>query len=233
MTRSELIPNPQITSVSINQITLVNECDKSFTRSDALAKHLRLQHNISPPAPGRGGYRKRKRGADEVPATASSSQARATTPTNNNGGFNTFKVEPSSYPDSVSDARLARTQNPTTNGRHRSLSPQYPPPRLHGSPDRSRPEDDEGYNSSASETLPAHLLPHYVPETNLVLGRSPSMVMYLLMKAKHRYALEQHESLLEELRVTKSELKKERDEKEAALDQLLGNMFGHSLLPVF
>jgi uncharacterized C2H2 Zn-finger protein len=37
------------------------ECDKSFTRSDALAKHMRLQHNISPPAPGRGGNRKRKR----------------------------------------------------------------------------------------------------------------------------------------------------------------------------
>ena len=37
------------------------ECDKSFTRSDALAKHMRMQHNIIPPAPGRGGNRKRKR----------------------------------------------------------------------------------------------------------------------------------------------------------------------------
>ncbi|KAL0954932.1 hypothetical protein HGRIS_003865 [Hohenbuehelia grisea] len=51
------------------------ECDKSFTRSDALAKHMRLQHNIEPPAPGRGGSRKRKRaaaGADDAAAPASS-----------------------------------------------------------------------------------------------------------------------------------------------------------------
>jgi len=58
------------------------------------------------------------------------------------------------------------------------------------------------------------------------------MVMYLLMKAKHRYALEQHESLLEELRVTKAELKKERDEKEAMLDQLLGTMLGPQAEPL-
>lgn len=74
--------------------------------------------------------------------------------------------------------------------------------------------------------MPVHLLQHYVPETNLVLGRSPSMVMYLLMKAKHRYALEQHESLIEELRVTKAELKKEKEDKERALDALLAGLFG-------
>ncbi|KAF8076616.1 hypothetical protein FPV67DRAFT_1559046 [Lyophyllum atratum] len=207
------------------------ECDKSFTRSDALAKHLRLQHNISPPAPGRGGYRKRKRGPDEQgPATASSSQAQSMTPTNNTGTFGTFKVEPSLYPDSLSETRPGHTHNNNTNGHHRSLSPHGPPPRRRASSANrglSRPEDDEGYNSSTEDPLPAHLLPHYVPTTNLVLGRSPSMVMYLLMKAKHRYALEQHESLLEELRVTKAELNKERDEKEAMLDQLLGNMFGY------
>jgi hypothetical protein len=67
---------------------------------------------------------------------------------------------------------------------------------------------------------------HYVPATNLVLGRSPSMVMYLLMKAKHRYAIEQHESLLEELRVARAELRREKDEKEVALDDLLRGCFG-------
>jgi hypothetical protein len=69
-------------------------------------------------------------------------------------------------------------------------------------------------------------MPHYVPSTNLILGRSPSMVMYLLMKAKHRYALEQHEQLLEELRVMRAELKKEREEKEAAVDKVLRGIFG-------
>jgi len=50
--------------------------------------------------------------------------------------------------------------------------------------------------------------------------------MYLLMKAKHRYALEQHEQLLEELRVMRAELKKEREEKEAAVDKVLRGIFG-------
>jgi uncharacterized Zn-finger protein len=45
-----------------DETTVPSECDKSFTRSDAMAKHMRLQHNISPPLPGRGGNRKRKRG---------------------------------------------------------------------------------------------------------------------------------------------------------------------------
>ncbi|KZS92889.1 hypothetical protein SISNIDRAFT_485843 [Sistotremastrum niveocremeum HHB9708] len=44
----------------------VPECDKSFTRSDALAKHMRQQHNISPPLPGRGSNRKRKREENDV-----------------------------------------------------------------------------------------------------------------------------------------------------------------------
>ncbi|KAH7918869.1 kinase-like protein [Leucogyrophana mollusca] len=35
--------------------------DKSFTRSDALAKHVRLQRNMLPPTSGRGGNRERKR----------------------------------------------------------------------------------------------------------------------------------------------------------------------------
>jgi len=69
-------------------------------------------------------------------------------------------------------------------------------------------------------------MPHYVPATGLVLGRSPSMVMYLLMKAKYKYALEQHESLCEELRVVRAELKKEKEEKEGALNLVLRSLFG-------
>ncbi|KAG6910945.1 hypothetical protein DXG01_005999 [Tephrocybe rancida] len=54
------------------------ECDKSFTRSDALAKHLRLQHNIEPPGPGRGSYRKRRRLEPDDQVSASTSQAPTT-----------------------------------------------------------------------------------------------------------------------------------------------------------
>lgn len=77
-----------------------------------------------------------------------------------------------------------------------------------------------------SDPLPKHLLQHYVSATNLVLGRSPSMVMYLLMKAKHRYAVDQHESLVEELRVARAELKRENEEKDMALDEFLRQCFG-------
>ncbi|KAI0028405.1 hypothetical protein K488DRAFT_7156, partial [Vararia minispora EC-137] len=36
------------------------ECDKAFSRSDALAKHMRLQHNLEPTPPARTLARKRK-----------------------------------------------------------------------------------------------------------------------------------------------------------------------------
>jgi hypothetical protein len=212
------------------------ECDKSFTRSDALAKHMRLQHNISPPAPGRGGSKKRKRPVEDQPVAVHPT-ARVLSPppvpTAGGGAFSTFKVEQNPYPDlsstfthkSVLDED-DHLHKPPANG-FRSVSPvsasyQHRP----GSADQHRHDEDEGYTSSTSDTLPAHLLPHYVPATNLVLGRTPSMVMYLLMKAKHRYALEQHESLLEELRVARAELKKEKEDKEGTLDDFLRSMFG-------
>lgn len=181
---------------------------------------MRLQHGIEPPAPGRGGARKRKRGTDDQAAPS-----RGPTPPpipTSNGAFNTFKVEPSPYPEPLNGSHVRERPDAHANG-HRSVSPLSPRlrRRRHASPDQ-----DEGYNSAASDALPAHLLPHYVPATNLVLGRSPSMVMYLLMKAKHRYAVEQHESLLEELRVARSELRRENEEKEIALDELLRGCFG-------
>jgi len=142
------------------------ECDKSFTRSDALAKHMRLQHNISPPAPGRGGG-SRKRG---------------------------------------------------TNGRQkRQLRQNTLLP--HNTPSSDMGEEEDGYTSSSSDTLPPHLQSLIDDKTGLVLGRSPAMVMYLLMKAKHHCAHEQNELLLEQLKAVKVELKKEKDEKEASLDQ--------------
>ncbi|TFK63958.1 hypothetical protein BDN72DRAFT_963574 [Pluteus cervinus] len=188
------------------------ECDKSFTRSDALAKHMRLQHNISPPAPGRGGSRKRKRNVEEhANAANSAATARTPPPGPNTGGFSTFKVEPADGLD-------------LRDGRHRSLSPHSS--HMNGASPAPHFDDDEGYTSSSSDNLPAHLKTHYDSSTNLVLGRSPSMVMYILMKAKHKYALEQHEQLLEELRVMRAELRREREKKETLLDSMLQKTFG-------
>ncbi|KAG5728474.1 Zinc finger protein [Termitomyces sp. T112] len=196
------------------------ECDKSFTRSDALAKHLRLQHNIEPPAPGRGGYRKRKRGTDDQ-GSGNGSTSHAPPPgllNDNSGTFNTFKFEPSPYPDDQNSPANY------LNGHRRSPSPHHLSRQRAGSPEYEGPDDDDS-NNSGPDVLPEYLQKQYDPETQTIQGRSPAMVMYLLMKAKHRYALEQHESLLEELRLAKLELQDQRDRKDAALDQLLGSMF--------
>lgn len=64
----------------------------------------------------------------------------------------------------------------------------------------------------------------------MVLGRTPAMVMYLLMKAKYRHATEQHEDLLEQLRVMKAETKREKELKEEALDQFLKAQFGYVVI---
>ncbi|ESK95414.1 zinc finger protein [Moniliophthora roreri MCA 2997] len=162
------------------------ECDKSFTRSDALAKHMRLQHNIEPPAPGRGGSRKRKR--DDQNATEATTAEPAPPPPN--------------Y-DEMDDADIDydnffRAQNAA-----------------------AREEDD-----THPDALPASLRSHYDPTTNTVYGRPREMAMYLLMKAKLRYAMEQNGYLTEELRVANEDLQREKDDKERLVDKLLKVSFG-------
>ncbi|KAG6842023.1 hypothetical protein C0991_003549 [Blastosporella zonata] len=171
---------------------------------------------MEPPAPSRGGYRKRKRTADDQPSGSASTVAQA--PADNSGTFSTFKFEPSPYPE---EAGIPLNH---ANGYRRSVSPHHRPRRRAGSP--HGPEDDDGYNSAESDSLPDYLLKQYNPETKTILGRSPAMIMYLLMKAKHRYALEHQESLIHELHDSKVELQRQWDEKDAALDQILGTMFG-------
>jgi len=226
-------------------ICATSECDKSFTRSDALAKHMRLQHNISPPLPGRGGSRKRKR--DDVPASpppraspishavqpnhASNSSHSPAAPL---GGFNTFKIEPQTSSDILDDAFIsgAGAEQPVsiqTNGLHSSTHP-YPHlqvrPTPANSPSTNQNPSPISPNSDTDDALPAHLLSAVDPATGYIMGRPPGLVRYLVMKAKHRYALEQHEGLIEELRVAKWELRKERDYKEALLDDVLRANFG-------
>ncbi|KAJ7735648.1 hypothetical protein DFH07DRAFT_893418 [Mycena maculata] len=209
------------------------ECDKSFTRSDALAKHMRLQHNISPPLPGRGGSRKRKRGPEDAEKVNTPPPP---PPPPVQSSFSTFKVEPSTPlaaedPTAVVSTISVMDPRDFEEPRNPRLSPisagMRTPPRV--------AEDDEEVLPSV-ETLPPHLRARYVAADNQVMGRSPEMVMYLLMKAKHRFALQQHERLQEELRVIRVELKKEKDEKEVALDNLLRGYFGaqaeHLIEPV-
>ncbi|KAG6334350.1 hypothetical protein ID866_4741 [Astraeus odoratus] len=186
------------------------ECDKSFTRSDALAKHMRLQHNMQPPPSGRGGSRKRKRGESPQPGPSqtAATSASASAPTDASSAFNTFKVEPRSpseaggpggdYFDSV--APLGHDDG------HR---------------EDKLDEDDE------DDGLPPHLARLVDPQTGLVMGRPPSMVKYIIQKAKMRYALETHAALIEELRVARTQVKEEKIKKEAMLDDLLKVVFGY------
>ncbi|KAG7085678.1 hypothetical protein E1B28_003223 [Marasmius oreades] len=170
------------------------ECDKSFTRSDALAKHMRLQHNIEPPAPGRGGSRKRKR--DE---TSSAAPAQ--------GGSPPPVPHPSYEEADEADIDYDNFVRAMENG----FLPQSP---------------DENVEDEGDDTIPPALLARYDPATRTILGRSKEMVMYLVMKAKLRYAVEQQGYLLEELRSAKADLKREHEDKERMVDMFLRGTFG-------
>ncbi|KAI0300656.1 hypothetical protein B0F90DRAFT_396402 [Multifurca ochricompacta] len=172
------------------------ECDKSFTRSDALAKHMRLQHNVEAGAPGRGGNRKRKRDREEP--------SRPTASTGSDpAGFSIFKVEP----HTPSELHIPTEPGDTPgvedylNGR-RSPSP-----------------SDEG--------IPSYLAQDIDPVTGLIRGRAPIMVKYLVMKAKFLFALEQHSTLMEELRILRAEERSLRRGKDEALDSVMRMEFGN------
>lgn len=172
-----------------------------------MAKHMRLQHNIMPEVHGRGGNRKRKR--EEPPIEE------PTAP-----GFNTFKVEgttPTELPPGAWDNEDGRTPP----GEERT---DYFSGRRSASPGvmsvSSLDENDE-------DAIPDHLMQVMDPQTGLIHGRSPAMVRFLIIAAKYRYALEQHEHLLEELRVARYEEKRVKEGKEEALDEFLRVQFGY------
>ncbi|KAH7886618.1 hypothetical protein F5I97DRAFT_1868788 [Phlebopus sp. FC_14] len=150
------------------------ECDKSFTRSDALAKHMRLQHNMPPPPSGRGGSRKRKR--DNTPQPSPSHAP--TQPADPPSAFNTFKVEP---------------RSPSEAGGPDYFDTAPPPPEEEQFADGVDDGDED-------DGVPPHLARLMDPNTGLILGRSPALVKYVIQKAKMKYAMEMHAALIEELR---------------------------------
>ncbi|KAH8987197.1 hypothetical protein EDB92DRAFT_1876919 [Lactarius akahatsu] len=177
------------------------ECDKSFTRSDALAKHMRLQHNVEAGAPGRGGNRKRKRDREEPSRPTASAVS-------DPAGFSIFKVEPNTPSELHIPAEPGGT--PGTD--------EY----LNGG--RSPSPSDEG--------LPPYLAQDLDPATGLIRGRAPAMVKYLVMKAKVVFALEQHSTLMEELRVLRAEERSLRQGKDEALDSIMRMEFGPAVEPL-
>ncbi|KAF4621971.1 hypothetical protein D9613_009252 [Agrocybe pediades] len=217
------------------------ECDKSFTRSDALAKHMRVQHNIDPPAPGRGGSRKRKRGAGEdTPGTTTpvGSMAAASISANTSG-FNKFRLESKISLALVSGDRLNESGHEylkaggssIANGRAKRAPKPSP---LHGqhTPSLVDPDDDaqaleeDDIDDSEMDELPPSLMAHYDESTGLVMGRTPAKAMYLVMKAKSLHAMKEREKLSEQLKVMQQEAERETKEKDNALDALLQRLLG-------
>ncbi|KAI5117628.1 hypothetical protein M0805_001271 [Coniferiporia weirii] len=190
------------------------ECDKSFTRSDAMAKHMRLQHNIPPPLPGRGGSRKRKRDdsneADGTPGPNPSApvlKVEGHTPTDLSAGILWAEHEDGAGVTPPFDERSDYLNPP------RSTSP-------------GGMSATSGGGDEREDSLPEYLLQQMDPQTGKIMGRSPAMVRYLIMKAKHRFVLEQHEGLLEELRVVRNEERRAREQKEETLDEVLRSYLG-------
>lgn len=188
------------------------ECDKSFTRSDAMAKHMRLQHNISPPLPGRGGSRKRKRDEEVEAEGAPTLKVEGNTPTELSSGA-LWAEHDEELGTPVRDER-GDYLNPASISRGRS------PSALSAA---------SGGGDEREDALPEHLLQHKDPVTGRIMGRSPAMVRYLLMKAKHRFVLEQHENLIEELRVARAEERRARELKEGALEEVIRMQLGSVL----
>ncbi|KDQ08377.1 hypothetical protein BOTBODRAFT_37956 [Botryobasidium botryosum FD-172 SS1] len=187
------------------------ECDKSFTRSDALAKHMRLQHNISPPLPGRGN-RKRKR-------PEANTEVLVSTPV---PSLPDYPLEMAVKNEGDEDPRrLLRVDGVDDFTPPPGMDQVLPPvdtPRLSSFP----------IETSDDEFLPPSLLPHYDNETGMVHGRPRMMAKYLVMKAKYKYALGEHELLLDELEVVKSEERRMRKAKEEALNRVLEKEIGES-----
>lgn len=107
-----------------------------------------------------------------------------------------------------------------------SHTPANPPLPPHTSVQRlsiSPPDVDDGEDEDDDDPLMHAVVD---PATGLIMGRSPAMVRYLITKAKYQYALEQHEMLIEELRMARVHLGAERREKEEYLDHFLRATFG-------
>ncbi|KAL1742399.1 hypothetical protein HDZ31DRAFT_84160 [Schizophyllum fasciatum] len=173
------------------------ECECTFERPDSLQRHMRTEHGQ---AGLRRSGRKRKRPNEDA--------GRPLSP--NNHTLYAFRVDtgkprgrpprkhgPTPYPN----ATAGPSSRPMEYSFAQTPEGGYPPPPVDPPPPRSRYSREE-------------------------LERSPELIRYILMKAKHRYALEQNEALTNELELAQAELERQREEKDFALDKLLNDVFG-------
>ncbi|KIY44720.1 hypothetical protein FISHEDRAFT_77341 [Fistulina hepatica ATCC 64428] len=181
------------------------ECDKSFSRSDALAKHMRQMHNKEPPPPGRGHGSRSK----NIPRNL----------------IATFKISTPGPEDQFATSIDQQLEHEDDREIMAALAPLHShEPNGQDTPgEGDKHSDDE---SSELDRLPESLVPHYDPATDHVHGRSRAMAMYLVMKAKYRYAQQQNEILAQDLKRVRDELDREIEVKDEVFDKLLTTVFG-------
>ncbi|KAF7301995.1 Zinc finger protein [Mycena indigotica] len=209
------------------------ECDKAFARSDALAKHMRQQHGVAASLPGRSN--KRKRAMEELemqpvqptsePATAAASQV---TKQPRRGGMRKPKgpvLAPPPPPPPPVKLIIPPPRQPHEweyeSEPERPYSPKSPtmPPHL----EEDNEDDDLRFSI---ENLPPHIRARVDPVDGQIDGQySVPKVMYLILKAKHRYALQHQEQLKFELDSMRDELRYYKSE-EIALNNLMRGYIG-------
>ena len=81
-------------------------------------------------------------------------------------------------------------------------------------------------SDSSDDELPPSLVHLFDPHSGTVLGKSPALAKYIVMKAKYQYILAEHDLLLDELELARKEEGRLRASKDVALDQLLAIEFG-------
>ncbi len=189
---------------------------------------MRLQHNISPPLPGRGN-RKRKRPDPEDHPSPASTPAPSVRNSHANqpaaGELHTTKDEDEfgEFVDFDGDI----TRHGASVGPNGTPPPPILPPISHSqNPEASStpfgavppPETDKEADLS---DIPPSLSQHYDSTRRTIFERRVPQVRYLIAKAKFRWLLSEHELLLDELDTVRKEEERMRASVDAVLDRVL------------
>ncbi|KAG8814959.1 hypothetical protein FRC19_001375 [Serendipita sp. 401] len=216
------------------------ECDKSFTRSDALTKHMRVVHGIEPVLPRNGpaasvASKKRKRGA------------KIENESDPDDDFLMGNMESGGEDDGMDDlpAGLGTEDDTWSPGMGKSKRRQTRKSKgglgvgggVTASVIKSEDHDGLPVRAAAAEMSDDDESDYELvsdPHTGLVVGTdcTLSKARYMIVKAKYRYALGEHERLLERLQFELDEVKRLRDAKDEGLNELLHLQFGADADPL-
>lgn len=185
---------------------------------------MRLQHNISPPLPGRGNQKRKQARLEQRLKDEANGLGHLYLPSGSRDS-DPFPEPTFAGPNEEEYARIVHTaaglDDPSLVSLRSGPSELGPDGTLPTVPTGNTPppmsliEDEE-----EEEFLPPSLMPHFDPNTGLVMGRSVPMTKYLVTKAKHQYVLAEHELLLDELELMRKEEERVRTSKDGVLDRV-------------